>query len=295
MDDLINGLHESYYRLYIDQLPEVRYVVSYSTGASSAVAAERAIQAHGKHNVDIVFCDTLVEDVDNYRFMADCEKRWGVEIIKLVEGRTPLQVAEDEHIIPNQKIAPCTKRLKIEPFVNYLKGLQAEGYQVTVILGMNATEKHRHAAPRRNYGAIGCAVDYPLMHRPIELDPVATVKSWGIAPPRMYRMGFSHANCGAQGCVKFGKGDWRRMLTNFPDGYHQTEQWEAKMRQDERFQDYALLRDFRGGEQTNITLEDFRKEHEAQYTIQPRLFDFLDDMNGCSLECGAGDPSGLAV
>lgn len=272
-----------------------KYVVSFSTGASSAVAAERTLLAYGQENVEIVFCDTLVEDADNYRFMRDCEERWGITITKLVEGRTPLQVAEDEHIIPNQKIAPCTKRLKIEPFVKHLKSVQAEGYQVTVILGMNATEPHRFAAPRKNYGAIGCDVEYPLMDTPVVLDPIEIVRSWGIEPPRMYRMGFGHANCGDQGCVKFGKGDWRRMLANFPDAYQKTEAWETNMRQDERFKDYAILRDWRGGEQSTISLEAFRLEHEAQFAIQPRLFEFMDDLGGCSLECGVGDPGELTT
>lgn len=107
--------------------PEPRYVVSLSSGASSAVAAERAIHRYGLDRVDLVFMDTRWEDDDNYRFLSDLEKRWK-PIIRLTEGRTPLEVASDEHIIPNQKIAPCTKRLKIEPFLAYVKGLQSQGF-----------------------------------------------------------------------------------------------------------------------------------------------------------------------
>jgi CheY-like chemotaxis protein len=73
MDDLINGLHESYYRLYIDTLepPDLRVIVSLSSGCSSAVAAERALAKYGHDKVDLVFCDVQREDEDNWRFMVD--------------------------------------------------------------------------------------------------------------------------------------------------------------------------------------------------------------------------------
>lgn len=98
----------------------MRHIISFSGALSSALVVERVIERYGKSSVDIVFMDTLVEDEDNYRFMADCQARWGKEIIRLCDGRTPRQVAEDKHIIPNQKLAPCTFELKIKPFTNWL-------------------------------------------------------------------------------------------------------------------------------------------------------------------------------
>lgn len=284
---------ESYYRL-IDQLPPIRYVVSFSTGASSAVTAKRAIDRYGKANVDIVFMDTTVEDIDNYRFLRDCESYFDSAITVLRDGRTPLEVAEQQHIIPNQRIAPCTRELKIKPFLSYLQGLRNVGEQPVALLGMGWREKHRMAAPRKNYGAIGVWVDYPLVWYPIIGDPVAEVKAWGMTPPRTYAMGFTHANCigggqdKAAGCVKFGARDWKRMLEHFPDIYAVTETWEARMREDERFADYALLRDSTGGTVKAKTLAQLKTETRAADERQLKLFDLQDDLDfGCSLECGA--------
>ena len=291
-------LDQSYYDI-LDQLPapQVRFVVSLSSGASSAVAADRAIKRYGADNVELVFADTLVEDADNYRFLRDLEARWGKTITRIVEGRTPLQVGEDEHIIPNQKIAPCTRVLKIEPMVKYVQSLQDDGYTIVMVIGMNAKDakprtdkpEGRLGSPRRNWGGIGCHVVYPLLWSPIDYDSVATVKAWGIQPPRMYRQGYKHANCGGA-CVKQGQGDWRRTLTNYPDVYAKYEAWEAHMRLDPRFAEYAFLRDFTGGELTPKTLEQLQMETETADGRQLRLFDMTDDMvTACGDTCGVGE------
>lgn len=127
----------------LEQLPPIRYVISLSSGASSAVAAERAIERYGHSRVELVFCDTRKEDDDNYRFLVDCQKRWNMPITWLTDGREPLSVAEQEHIIPNQKIAPCTKALKIVPMQNYIKELEQDGSRVVMLIGMNARDKAR--------------------------------------------------------------------------------------------------------------------------------------------------------
>src|SRR4029077_15513143 len=181
-------------------------VVSVSGGMQSAVCAERVIQRYGAGAVECWFADTLAEDDDLYRFLGDLERRWGKTITRHTEGRSPLQVAEDEHLIPNQKIAPCTHRLKIEPFLAYLTACPKPA---TVYLGMAFWEKHRMDAPRKRYEAVdGVTVDYPSLWKPVASGPPEeTIRSWGIDPPRAYAQGLSHNNCSGA-CVKQGKGSW---------------------------------------------------------------------------------------
>jgi 3'-phosphoadenosine 5'-phosphosulfate sulfotransferase (PAPS reductase)/FAD synthetase len=281
--------HESYYwalEMIEEQFPTL-HIVSLSSGVSSALAADRF------PNAEMVFMDTHWEDEDNYRFLLElCQKReWKVDYLSV--GKTPLQVAEGAQIIPNQKIAPCTRVLKIEPFVEYVKGWQNLGYRVVIVLGMNHTERKRTYAPIKNYAKIGAQVCFPLIETP-NLHPLETVRSWGIEPPRMYGMGYKHANCGGR-CVKQGQRDWRRTLDNFPDRFTESESWEAKMQEDPRFSDYAFLRDESGGEVKAKSLKTFRGEIEQRDQLQPRLWDVVDDLAGCSLECGAGDPGDLAA
>jgi hypothetical protein len=260
----------------------VRRIVSVSGGMQSAVCAQRVIDRYGTDGLTLFFADTLAEDADLYRFLADLERRWGVPVTRHTEGRTPLQVAQDERIIPNQKIAPCTHRLKIEPFLAYLKACPKP---VTVYLGMAFWEKHRMDAPRKRYEAVdGVTVDYPSLWSPVDYRPPAeTIRAWGIEPPRQYAEGYQHGNC-AGACVKQGKGDWLRLLRWKPDLYRTYEQWEAGMRaKGPPFDGYAFCRDERGGSVRPLTLRELREGAEGRQELQPTLFD-LDDAEGC-LQC----------
>lgn len=207
----------------------MKHIVSLSGGISSALAAERVINRYGRDNMTLWFADTSWEDDDLYRFLDDCMARWGGELVRYTDGRTPLEVADDQNIIPNQRIAPCTHELKVKPFVRYLK---AQAKPVTVHLGLDWTEVHRMEAPKRNYEAIdGVTVDYPLMWQPYELRNYFDVVrlEWGIAIPRLYGMGFPHNNCGGR-CVKQGMREWKRLQIHFPERFAAVRDWETERR-----------------------------------------------------------------
>lgn len=206
----------------------MHYIVSLSGGVASAVAADRAIQRYGRENVTLWIADTNWEDPDLWRFVGDCMARWGGELLRFSDGRTPLQVATDRQIIPNSRIAPCSYELKIKPFRAFI---EAHEKPLTVLLGLDWKETHRMDAPRRNYGEIpGVCVDYPLEWKPIDYRPYQeVVASWGIAPPALYELGFPHNNCGGR-CVKQGIREWLRLRATFPERFAEVRDWEAAQR-----------------------------------------------------------------
>lgn len=282
----------------LDQLdtPDVHVIVSLSGGNSSAVAASRALAKYGRERVELVFADTQWEDDDAYRFLDALERHFDMPITWLYDGRDPLQVAEDEHIIPNQKLAKCSDRLKIEIIQRHAQQFTDDGQVVVMVIGYDWRDaaprgdnpQGRIPAPKRAWAKRGVLVDYPLLDKPVELDSAATVKAWGIQPQRMYALGFAHANCGGR-CVKQGKGDWRRTLTNFPARYAEVEAWEKRMRENPTNAAYTFLRDEREGYGGNITLEQLRLETEAADARQLRLFTLTDDAGQvCGVECGVG-------
>jgi len=242
----------------------VNHIVSFSTGLSSALTVERVVSKYGTGDTHIVFMDTLIEDEDNYRFMRDCSIRWGnlygIGIELLTEGRTPYQVFVDNHIIPNNRVAPYTRRLKINMFVKYLKDNFQKDDPITIHIGYDFSEIHRCEATTRNYGKLGYAVDYPLLWQPIESREYSSVvrDDWGIEPPRMYGMGYSHANCGGR-CVKQGKNDWIRTLVQFPERYAEIEEWEENMRKNERNANYTIASRVRKGVKIPVTLKTLRE------------------------------------
>lgn len=259
------------------------HVVSLSGGISSAVMAERVVQRHGADSIRLWFADTLWEDEDLYAFLDWLESYLNVPIVRYVDGRKPLEVAEQEHIIPNQKIAPCTYRLKIEPFRAYLASLRPE--PITVYIGYNWTEPHRMKPTRANYASIGVECVFPLVEwNPIETrTPERIAVAWGVPLPRMYRLGYSHHNCGGR-CVKQGIGDWRRTLIHFPDRFEEVATWESRMREDERFAGYAIVRDQSGGTVTPYPLTDLAADQEID---SPNFLSLADDTSLCL--CNAGD------
>lgn len=239
------------------------YIVSLSGGTASAVAAERAINRYGRSKVWLWFADTSWEDEDLHRFLADCLKHWGGKILTYQDGRTPLQVAADKQIIPNQKIAPCSLELKIKPFTTYLWKVPKP---VTVLLGLDWSEIHRQAAPKKHYEKIpGVYVDFPLMWRPYEFRSYHNVvASWGIEPPRLYRYGFPHNNCGGR-CVKQGIGEWRRLMYQFPDRFAEVRDWEQTQRaQGGARAKYAIARDQRNGTVIPLTLAEIEQRDLPQ-------------------------------
>jgi 3'-phosphoadenosine 5'-phosphosulfate sulfotransferase (PAPS reductase)/FAD synthetase len=235
---------------------------------ASAIAADRAINRYGRDAVHLWFANTSWEDQDLHRFLADCLARWGGEIEEYRDGRTPLEVAEDEHIIPNQKLAPCTHRLKIEPFAKFI---ERHPKPVTVLIGMKWTEGHRMKTPKDRYEAIpGVYVDFPLLWEPVFSEPeMDVVRSWGIEPPRLYKLGFSHNNCGGR-CVKQGQAEWQRLRLTFPERFAEVRDWEQEqIAAGGAKAQYALLRDRKGGTLKPLTLKALEERTKGVAHVPP--------------------------
>lgn len=252
-------------------MSQMKYVSSLSGGAASAVAHWRAVKRYGRENVTAWFADTLWEDQDLYRFLEDFESFIGQKIIRHTEGITPLEVAENQHIIPNQKLAPCSQVLKQKPFKKFI---EAHEKPVTVLLGLDWSEQHRMIAPKKAYESIeDVSVDFPLMWKPYDFDVFQTVRDWGIEIPRLYKMGFPHNNCGGR-CVRQGIKEWQRLKVHFPERFAKVRDWEAAQQAigDAR-KDYAIARDQSGGEVKPLSLADIEaKEFANDEAIQEDLF-----------------------
>jgi 3'-phosphoadenosine 5'-phosphosulfate sulfotransferase (PAPS reductase)/FAD synthetase len=257
--------------------------VSLSGGLASAVSAERAIERHGRENVRLTFADTRWEDEDLHRFKADLRERWGGEIAEVCDGRNPLRVAEDRQIIPNANIAPCSYELKIK----LLDALDAATEKpLTRLLGLDWREMDRVERMRKRYGPRaeqGWYVDFPLLWQPIEYRPYADViRSWGIAVPRLYLMGFTHNNCGGR-CVKQGAAEWLRLLHYFPERFAEVRDWELAQRAKGGARStFAILRDRTGGQSQPLTLAALQERG-----IPPEGEPSMEDMFSCY--CGDGE------
>lgn len=167
-----------------------RYVVWFSCGAASAIAAKLTLEKYGNDS-RVVYCDTLEsEHPDNERFFLDVEKWLGVriEIVRSATYRNIDDVFEMTRYMAGIAGARCTTEMKKLPRLAYQQETD------THVFGFTSDEAKR---------ATEC---------------LARLAAVGIALPAMYALGFDHNNC--IGCVKAtSPGYWNRTRRLFPETF----------------------------------------------------------------------------
>jgi hypothetical protein len=289
-----------------------RRVVMFSSGAGSWAAAQRAAQEHGTDDLWLVFSDVSMEDEDNYRFLIEAAadvygitlpkwwfhpwrgrehtraermrnslSRWLPRVVWLKDGRDIWQVFKDDAFLGNTRLANCSKFLKQRPARAWLDA-NCDPATTVVYVGIDWSEQHRLPAVVRNY--LPYRAEAPLCSPPYveKADILAAVRARGIEPPRLYDLGFTHANCGG-GCVRAGQGQFAHLLKVIPERFLWWEENEEDLRQ-HLGKDVAILRDRRGGKTVPLTLRSFRERHEAE----PEQTD-LFDIGGCGCFVDEGD------
>ena len=243
----------------------------FSSGISSWAAVKRYSEEHGVDGMVLLFADTGIEDDDNYRFLHEAADNVGAPLEVIADGRTPWEVMRDVKIIGNSRIDPCSRILKRQLLHRWQNSHCDEN--TAIILGICFDEEHRikriqERTDRWNYVA-------PLCEKPwlTKRDALNWAKREGIEPPRMYDMGFPHANCGGF-CIKGGQASFALLLKHLPERYRYHEEQEAEMR--EMVGDHSILKDRRGGKAKPLTLRALRLRIEAD----PKGHDEFD-FGGC--------------
>ena len=249
-------------------------LVQFSTGAGSAEVAVRCADTYGIDNVHLITADTAVEDPDNWRFAEEVWEWLGRPTWhRLRDGRTPMEVGRDRKCVPNNRMAVCSAILKREILRKFIDA----NYDPTndiIALGFDWTEDHRWQASLEPWKP--WTITAPLMEAPY-LQKADILQAWrerGIEPPRLYALGFSHANCGG-GCVRGGQAQWALLLRTMPDTYAYWER-EEELTREFLNKDVAMMRESRDGTPVPLPLRKFRERIESQ----PTLFD-NDDWGAC--------------
>lgn len=247
----------------------------FSSGAGSWAAARRVAEQHGTANLYLVFADVKGEDEDNYRFLQEAAADVGGTLVWLTEGRDIWQVFHDNRFLGNARLANCSKFLKQRPAREWLEA-NCDPAETTVYVGIDWTEIHRLEAVTRAYAPY--PVEAPMCEPPYldREDVLAAIRERGIEPPRLYRLGFAHSNCGGF-CVRAGQAHFKRLLETFPERYAYHEGREQELRE-YLGKDVAILRDRSGGQTRPMTLREFRERMQGPETLFE--FDSLD-VGGC--------------
>lgn len=250
---------------------KITSLVMFSSGITSWAAAKRRAETHGTEGMVLLFADTKIEDEDNYRFLHEAADNIGARLEIIADGRSPWEVMRHEKIIGNSRIDPCSKILKRQ-LLDRWRNANCDPATTEIILGIGWDEAHRiervqsRTAPWR-YTAPLC--DKPWISK---RDCIAWAEREGVKAPRMYAMGFPHANCGGF-CIKAGQASFALLLKNFPERYAAHEAEENSMR--DLVGDHSIMKQRVNGESRRLTMTELRLKIEAR-----EQYDELD-LGGC--------------
>lgn len=202
-----------------------KYIVCYSGGHSSAIAAVEAVRRYGAENVVLLNHDisARVEDADIKRFKKELAEFLGVNItyanMQGWEQLDQFDVALNNRYLSGPGVpggAICTTRMKTEPFMKWLAANFPASkdnpcQEAVIIYGYDPKEKNRmrrRAAIMRDLGYI---IDFPLMW---DQRTIHSIEELGIRRPSTYAI-FNHANC--KGCLKAGAMHWYVIYCTEPE------------------------------------------------------------------------------
>jgi hypothetical protein len=205
----------------------MRVVVWFSAGVASAVAARLTLDSSP---AILAYVDPGSEHPDNHRFLADCERWYGQEIVQLRSERyrDTWQVWEERRFLNSPRGALCTVELKkrVRQDFELLDDKQVFGYTIEE---RARAERFREQNPEVR---LCCPL---IEHELTKADCLEIVKRAGLELPAMYRLGYRNNNC--IGCVKGGAGYWNKIRHDFPATFERMAALERQL-------DHSLLGTF---------------------------------------------------
>ena len=202
--------------------PTPRRLAWFSCGAASAVTTKLALVQYGAENVTVAYTNPGSEHPDNQRFLTDCEKWFGVSILRLQssEYTDTWDVWDRRQYILGNHGAPCTIELKKK-----LRFSIERDYDIQ-LFGYTAEETGRAQRFREQNPDV--KLETPLIERGLgKADCLAMVERAGIALPAMYALGYRNNNC--IGCPKGGMGYWNKIRRDFPDVFARMSELEQRL------------------------------------------------------------------
>jgi hypothetical protein len=244
-----------------------RHIVQFSGGIGSFCAAVRVAQRHGTGNLVLLIADTRIEDPDLWRFAEDTSRLLGVPLTRVCDGRTPWEVFRDKRFLGNDRLAPCTRTLKQIPCRRWMEQ-HADPDDTLVYVGIENTPRDRARIPAiaRNWKPWHTRFPLCAKREPqrTKAQLLAEARALGVEPPRLYRLGFAHNNCGGT-CVRAGQKQWRHTLDVLPDRYATAEAQEQALRT--LLGNVSILRERRKGVGYPLPLAELRRRHHATATL----------------------------
>jgi len=288
----------------------MKHIISFSGGMGSFAEAKACVDKYGKENVILLFCDTLMEDEDLYRFLEETVKFLDCELVTLCHGQTPWELFKEQKFIANHRIDLCSRTLKRDLmshlktgwlFKNYGKEVKIpvtrsdgkiayydsgepvtetftklEGIEVHV--GIDFSEHHRLTRLQAHMK--------PSIYRSTLVEDGRIIakdfsEQFGIRKPRLYELGFGHNNCGGF-CVKAGLGHFKTLHEKLPERYKFHEEKEQEVI---AIGGLPFLKKTINGKLRYLTMKEYREEFLELNKAEEDKY----DIGGCACALPLGD------
>ena len=199
-----------------------RIVSWFSCGAASAVATKKALEKYGPESFVIASCIVENEHSDNERFLQDCERWYGMSILRLRSEKYKdcWEVWEKTKYLAGIHGARCTTEMKklVRQKFQKIRDIQ--------IFGFTSEEKHRANRFMENNPEVNLKT--PLIELGLsKKDCFIELQKAKIELPAMYKLGYKNNNC--IGCVKGGAGYWNKIRKDFPETFERMAKLERTL------------------------------------------------------------------
>lgn len=185
-----------------------RNVVAFSGGKDSTATAY--VMAEAGEDFVLLFTPTGNELPEVRTFIDETAKALGRELV-LPAGPDLATLIDQFDSLPNNRQRWCTRMIKIQPCIAYLKAHEGS----TLCVGLRADEMDREGL----YGPYA-TYRYPLRERGMKLPDVQTyLVDRGVKVP-------ARTDCAV--CYDQRLVDWRNLLRKHPEEYAKGEAWEAQ-------------------------------------------------------------------
>lgn len=193
----------------------VRHIVSLSGGKDSTALA--IFLRDRIEDLEYVFCDTGEELRETYEYIDKLEAFLGKEIHRLNPDR-PFRhyLALYNGVLPDTRTRWCTRKLKIEPFEEFVGDTLCHSY-----VGIRADEAHRKGYISTKPNIIP---HYPFIeHGIVKADVFRILEESGIGIPKYYDW---RSRSGCYFCFFQQRVEWVGLLENHPDLYQKAMEFE---------------------------------------------------------------------
>lgn len=205
-----------------------KIVVGFSGGVTSAWCAGWALRNFPKDEIVLLFHDTKEEDTDTYRFLLEMASKLDHSITERSDGRSVTELFYDHNALANDRMAFCSRELKIEQCEKYFAELKNLGVtEIIKIVGFSAKEPDRVQRSTAHSWANGYSVRFPIIEESVTKQNCSDWCScvMGVPIPKMYSWS-DHANC--VGCVRGGKAYWLAVKEFAPEVFAQRKALELE-------------------------------------------------------------------